>query len=375
MNAPEAPRPTYETHDIPQAFDVSGDQLTDEREFGAGLDIPGDTPLAEFDDREDITLQDLSPVILSVLSVSQDNYALYIRDVCAIRNLTEWEEQDLGRRKYLGEQARKEFAETSNPKRQKQLCTIIEDGLRASDQFVLSNQRLVISIAKKYRGMGLPFLDLIQAGNIGLIRGTKKFDSTRGHKFSTYATWWIRQAIMRSISEDSRLIRVPVILADKIRNLIRTKDRLVQKLGHDPTTQDLADATGAPEKTIQLMLRTSQIPYSLETPVREGEPGELLGEALEDTETVLPEEYVIRADRRKQISKVLDEALPCRYARVLKLLHGVPDGLPLSQTAVGEKFGVTFQRIGQIEARAYEMLRGNNEAMEALQDYVDFIAE
>jgi len=215
---------------------------------------------------------------------TDDTIGLYLKEVSRVPLLTAEEEVDLSQRIERGRMAREELAigKISN-KRRPELRSLIEDGWAAREHLVTANSRLVISVAKKYMSRGVPFLDLIQEGNIGLIRATKKFDYRRGHKFSTYATWWIRQAVTRAIADQGRTIRVPVHMGDQINKLLRTQHQLTQKLGRDPSVEELAIALDVLPKKVENMIQVSRRPLSLETPT-DNEDDSVLGDFIEDNE-------------------------------------------------------------------------------------------
>ncbi|HMK07798.1 MAG TPA: sigma-70 family RNA polymerase sigma factor, partial [Anaerolineales bacterium] len=231
----------------------------------------------------------------------------------------------------------------------------IEDGWAAREHLITANSRLVISVAKKYMGRGVPFLDLIQEGNIGLIRAAKKFDYRRGHKFSTYATWWIRQAVTRAIADQGRTIRVPVHMGDQINKLLRISHQLTQRLGRDPSTDELADALTVTPKKVENMIQVARRPLSLETPTDEEEDS-VLGDFIEDEESPAPAETVTQSLLREHLHEVLN-TLPPREVRILQLRYGLLDGQSYTLEEVGRKMGVTRERVRQIEAQALSRLR------------------
>jgi RNA polymerase primary sigma factor len=206
-------------------------------------------------------------------------------------------------------------------------------------------------------GRGVPFLDLIQEGNIGLIRATKKFDYRRGHKFSTYATWWIRQAVTRAIADQGRTIRVPVHMGDQINKLLRLSHQLTQKLGRDPSTEELALELEVPPKKVETMIRVARRPLSLETPTDDEDS--VLGDFVEDEEAAEPAELTTQTLMREQLMEVLD-GLPPREVRILQLRYGLQDGRSYTLEEVGRKMGVTRERVRQIEAQALSRLRHPN---------------
>jgi RNA polymerase primary sigma factor len=240
-------------------------------------------------------------------------------------------------------------------KEQRERTYIVEDGLAAREHLIRANSRLVISVAKKYIGRGVPFLDLIQEGNIGLIRAANKFNYRLGHKFSTYATWWIRQAVTRAIADQSRTIRIPVHMGDQINKLLRASHRLTQELGREPTSNELAAALDVPTRKAEDMLRVARRPLSLETPTDDEGESEL-GDFIEDEESRAPEDEVTSSMLREQLQGILQD-LPPREVRILQLRYGLVDGETYTLEEVGKKLGVTRERVRQIEAQALSRLR------------------
>jgi RNA polymerase primary sigma factor len=231
----------------------------------------------------------------------------------------------------------------------------ILDGQLAREHIIKANTRLVVSIAKKYIGRGVPFLDLIQEGNLGLMKAVEKFEYRRGFRFSTYATWWIRQTITRAIADQGRTIRLPVHMNDRIRHLYRISHEMEQALGRPPTSQELADKMEAAPKKIQWLLQVSWIPLSLESPVGDEEDSEL-GMFVEDRTTPTPSQSVYENMLRERVHEVLSTLTP-REARILRLRFGLDDNKPYTLEEVGEKFGLTRERIRQIEGKALRRLR------------------
>jgi RNA polymerase primary sigma factor len=287
---------------------------------------------------------------------TDDTIGLYLKEVSRVPLLTAEEEVDLSQRIERGRMAREELADSRViAKRKSELLILIEDGWRAREHLVTANSRLVISVAKKYMGRGVPFLDLIQEGNIGLIRATKKFDYRRGHKFSTYATWWIRQAVTRAIADQGRTIRVPVHMGDQINKLLRTQHQLTQKLGRDPSIDELAVALDVHPKKVENMIKVSRRPLSLETPT-DNEDDSVLGDFIEDNEIPAPDETATYNLLKEHLEMVMD-SLPPREVRILQLRYGLLDGQAYTLEEVGRKMGVTRERVRQIEAQALSRLR------------------
>ncbi len=287
---------------------------------------------------------------------TDDTIGLYLKEVGRVPLLTAEEEVELAQRIERGRLAREELARGNvSPRRRKELQLLIEDGWAAREHLITANSRLVISVAKKYMGRGVPFLDLIQEGNIGLIRAAKKFDYRRGHKFSTYATWWIRQAVTRAIADQGRTIRVPVHMGDQINKLLRVQHQLTQRLGRDPSVEELADALEVTPQKVENMIQVARRPLSLETPT-DDEEDSVLGDFIQDEEVAAPDETATYNLLREHLDSVLN-GLPPREVRILQLRYGLLDGQAYTLEEVGRKMGVTRERVRQIEAQALSRLR------------------
>ncbi len=287
---------------------------------------------------------------------TDDTIGLYLKEVGRVPLLTAEEEVELAQRIERGRLAREELAKgniLSN--RRYELQHLIEDGWAAREHLITANSRLVISVAKKYMGRGVPFLDLIQEGNIGLIRAAKKFDYRRGHKFSTYATWWIRQAVTRAIADQGRTIRVPVHMGDQINKLLRVQHQLTQRLGRDPSVDELAQALEVTPAKVENMIQVARRPLSLETPT-DDEEDSVLGDFIQDEEVPAPDETATYNLLREHLDAVLN-GLPPREVRILQLRYGLLDGQAYTLEEVGRKMGVTRERVRQIEAQALSRLR------------------
>jgi RNA polymerase primary sigma factor len=299
---------------------------------------------------------------------TDDTIGLYLKEVSRVPLLTATEEVALAQRIERGRMAREELARGNvNARRRLELRKLIEDGWAAREHLITANSRLVISVAKKYMGRGVPFLDLIQEGNIGLIRATKKFDYRRGHKFSTYATWWIRQAVTRAIADQGRTIRVPVHMGDQINKLLRVQHQLTQRLGRDPSVDELAHALEVPPKKVENMIQVARRPLSLETPT-DDEEDSVLGDFIEDDEAAPPDDTATYNLLREHLSEVLN-GLPPREVRILQLRYGLLDGQAYTLEEVGRKMGVTRERVRQIEAQALSRLR-HPSIRRKLRDYL-----
>ncbi len=286
-----------------------------------------------------------------------DTIGLYLKEIGKVPLLTAEEEVSLAMRMESGKkaQARLGVGRYNNEDKQLELERQLEDGIRAREHLIRANSRLVISVAKKYIGRGVPFLDLIQEGNIGLIRASNKFDYKRGHKFSTYATWWIRQAVTRAIADQSRTIRVPVHMGDQINKMLRISHQLTQRLGRSPTPEELAAEMEIPVRKVEQMLDVARRPLSLEMPT-DDEGESTLGDFVEDTDSPSPPDRVSSLMLRDQLMEILVD-LPPREVKILQMRYGLLDGQTYTLEQVGKKLGVTRERVRQIEAQALSRLR------------------
>ena len=307
-----------------------------------GIDTSGEDILPPLDDEalpaleelqeiEEVTEEEIADTDALVDTFSTDDpVRMYLKEIGKVPLLTPEEEQELARRMADGdEEAKRRMAE--------------------------ANLRLVVSIAKRYVGRGMLFLDLIQEGNLGLIKAVDKFDYMKGYKFSTYATWWIRQAITRAIADQARTIRIPVHMVETINKVIRVSRQLLQELGHDPSAEEIAEEMGMPVDKVRDILKIAQEPVSLETPIGEEEDSHL-GDFIPDEDASEPSEAASFSLLREQLMTVLDTLTP-REKKVLELRFGIVDGRTRTLEEVGKEFNVTRERIRQIEAKALRKLR------------------
>jgi len=326
---------------------------------------PGPEDVAEVEVMEDAKwdeLPDAFGIAISDMDVEaslDDPVRMYLREIGRVPLLTAEEEVRLAQRMERGKTERLK----AHPNRR-----FIEDGEEAQRRLTEANLRLVVSVAKKYIGRGMSLLDLIQEGNIGLIRAVEKFDYTKGYKFSTYATWWIRQAITRAIADQARTIRIPVHMVETINRLIRISRRLLQDLGREPTSEEIAAQMDISPEKVREIIKVSQEPVSLETPIGEEEDSHL-GDFLEDHTALAPAEAASHQLLKEQVEDVL-ESLTERERKVLQLRFGLDDGRSRTLEEVGKEFHVTRERIRQIEAKALRKLRHPSRSRK-LKDYLD----
>ena len=301
-------------------------------------DVDEEILLAE----EDLDVENLDLSIPDGISI-EDPVRMYLKEIGKVPLLSAEEEIELAKKLELGDQeAKKRLAE--------------------------ANLRLVVSIAKRYVGRGMLFLDLIQEGNLGLIKAVEKFDYRKGFKFSTYATWWIRQAITRAIADQARTIRIPVHMVETINKLIRVSRQLLQELGREPSPEEIAEEMNMPVDRVREIMKISQEPVSLETPIGEEEDSHL-GDFIEDDKTVTPSDSVSTTMLKETLLSVLNSLTP-REEKVLRLRYGVDDGRPRTLEEVGREFNVTRERIRQIEAKALRKLRHPSRSKH-LKDFLD----
>ncbi len=315
--------------DALQEADLSTEQIEDiySRIADIGIDI------VEHDETEDALEEppeEIEEPIERPAAATDDSLRMYLRDIGRIPLLSAAEEVSLAKRMERGD-------------------------MEAKSRLVEANLRLVVSIAKRYLGRGLSFLDLIQEGNLGLIRAVEKFDYRRGYKFSTYATWWIRQAVTRAIADQARTIRIPVHMVEKLNHLVRAKRQLVQDMGREPTPEEIAKVMDTTVEKVQHLIKISQSPVSLEKPVGDEEEAEL-GDFLEDEGTPKPMDAAMLEIKKDDLNKVLD-SLPHRERKILELRYGLNGEHPRTLEQIGRRFGVTRERIRQIEANTLARLK------------------
>ena len=306
-------------------------------------DLDLDEPdIEELEAMEDINVEDIDLASMDGINID-DPVRMYLREIGRIPLLSYDEELELAKK-------------------------VLEGDEEAKQKLAESNLRLVVSIAKKYVGRGMLFLDLIQEGNMGLIKAVEKFDYTKGYKFSTYATWWIRQAITRAIADQARTIRIPVHMVETINRLIRTSRHLLQQLGREPTPEEIAEEMEIPVEKVTEIQKIAQDPVSLETPIGE-EDDSHLGDFIQDDESPAPQDAAAYTLLRKQLEEVMKTLTP-REAKVLKLRFGLEDGKTRTLEEVGKEFNVTRERIRQIEAKALRKLRHPSRSKK-LKDYMN----
>jgi RNA polymerase primary sigma factor len=335
----------------------------------ASIDVYEDVSMIPAHLQVESEQEEREPSDLSAIS-TDDTVGLYLKEMARVPLLSNEEEVDLAMRIERGDYAHERLSKSNGNLRSRQraeLCRLVEDGLAAREHLIKANTRLVVSIAKKYMGRGVPFLDLIQEGNLGLMKAVEKFDYHRGYRFSTYATWWIRQTITRAIADQGRTIRVPVHMSDRIRRLYKVAHQLEQNLSRKPTPEEIAEALQLDARKVQWMLRVSWRPLSLESPVGEEEDSEL-GAFVEDKASPTPTQSAHQNLLREKIEDVLSTLSP-REARILRLRFGLHNGRAYTLEEVGQKFGLTRERIRQIEGKALRRLRHPRRARQ-LRDYL-----
>lgn len=298
-----------------------------------------------------------------------DTVGLYLKEMARVPLLSQEDELAIAQRMEAGKKAQKQLLqrETLTSDQQWQCESIYQDGLLAREHLIKANTRLVVSIAKHYMGRSMTFLDLIQEGNLGLMKAVEKYDYHRGFRFSTYATWWIRQTITRAIADQARTIRIPVHMSDRIRQMYRITHEMEQRLGRPPSQDELAQAVGLTVEKLQWIQKVSWIPLSLETPVGDEEESEL-GTFIEDEFTPSPAESTYQTMLKEKMGELLSTLEP-REAQILSMRFGLDDGVTYTLEQVGARFGLTRERIRQIEGKALRRLRHPRRSRQ-LKDYL-----
>ena len=348
---------------------LDGDEATEEVQVGKGDEEEGEGETKGFvlsdDDEDDAPAQQVA-----VAGATADPVKDYLKQIGKVPLLNAEQEVELAKRIEAGLFAEDKLANADKlaPKLKRELEIIAEDGRRAKNHLLEANLRLVVSLAKRYTGRGMLFLDLIQEGNLGLIRAVEKFDYTKGYKFSTYATWWIRQAITRAMADQARTIRIPVHMVEVINKLARVQRQMLQDLGREPTPEELAkELDMTPEKVIEVQ-KYGREPISLHTPLGEDGDSEF-GDLIEDSEAVVPADAVSFTLLQEQLHSVLD-TLSEREAGVVSMRFGLTDGQPKTLDEIGKVYGVTRERIRQIESKTMSKLRHPSRS-QVLRDYLD----
>ena len=330
----------------------------------------------ELTEEDEIDVENIDLSVPDGVSI-EDPVRMYLKEIGKVPLLNAEEEVVLAKKMELGNEAKEELdalmesGDTESKKVQakiKELEEIIDDGEESKKKLAEANLRLVVSIAKRYVGRGMLFLDLIQEGNLGLIKAVEKFDYTKGYKFSTYATWWIRQAITRAIADQARTIRIPVHMVETINKLVRVSRQLLQELGREPQPEEIAERMNMPVERVREILKISQEPVSLETPIGEEEDSHL-GDFIQDDNVPVPADAAAFTLLKEQLVEVLS-TLTEREQKVLRLRFGLDDGRARTLEEVGREFNVTRERIRQIEAKALRKLRHPSRSRK-LKDYLD----
>ncbi|TMK89552.1 MAG: RNA polymerase sigma factor RpoD [Actinobacteria bacterium] len=363
-------------------FDESGDNITDEdltdEQLIAPPPKPPVQPVATTSAPPDTPAKEAPAAREERTAVgTADPVRMYLKEIGKVPLLTGPQEVELAQRIEVGLHAAAKVAELEDrygdaslipEDRLTPLEAVVADGLHAKRDLIEANLRLVVSIAKRYLGRGMLFLDLIQEGNLGLIRAVEKFDYTKGFKFSTYATWWIRQAITRAIADQARTIRIPVHMVETINKVLRVQRQMLQELGREPTVEELATKVGLTSARVREIQRLALEPVSLETPVGEEDESHL-GDFIEDQQAIAPADAAARALLNEAVGEALEE-LTDRERKIVRLRFGLEDGQARTLEEVGKEFGVTRERIRQIESKTLAKLRHPIRSLR-LRDYLD----
>lgn len=357
-----------DTDDVDETADAEdGDDAEAKTTTAKKEDEPEDTGFVYSDADDD----DAPAQQVVTAGATADPVKDYLKQIGKVALLNAEQEVELAKRIEAGLFAEEKLAETRDqlePKLRRELEWIAQDGRRAKNHLLEANLRLVVSLAKRYTGRGMLFLDLIQEGNLGLIRAVEKFDYTKGYKFSTYATWWIRQAITRAMADQARTIRIPVHMVEVINKLARVQRQMLQDLGREPTPEELAkELDMTPEKVVEVQ-KYGREPISLHTPLGEDGDSEF-GDLIEDSEAVVPADAVSFTLLQEQLHQVLD-TLSEREAGVVSMRFGLTDGQPKTLDEIGKVYGVTRERIRQIESKTMSKLRHPSRS-QVLRDYLD----
>jgi RNA polymerase primary sigma factor len=364
---PDAEERLDQVEEIFLRLNEAGIEVYDDKEDGSDQEFSEEELSASSSSTSDNEQIDQNMFDLSGIS-SDDTVGLYLKEMARVPLLSLEEEVDLAMKLCAAVDAKRSLRRDGHdPEERRRLEEVIEEGRLAREHLIKANTRLVVSIAKKYMGRGVPFLDLIQEGNLGLMKAVEKFDYTRGYRFSTYATWWIRQTITRAIADQGRTIRVPVHMSDRIRRLYKTARQLEQEHGRKPTPEEIAEEMDLEPRKVRWMLKVSWRPLSLERPVGEEEDSEL-GSFIEDDSTPTPTQSAYQNLLREKVEEVLSTLTP-REARILRLRFGLQNGRSYTLEEVGQKFGLTRERIRQIEGKALRRLRHPRRSRQ-LRDYL-----
>ena len=367
--APVAETDAEDADDVDDAAKVDSDDDEDEeKSTGKDEELPtGALVLSLVDDEDEVPVYSAA-----ITGATADPVKDYLKQIGKVALLNAAEEVELAMRIEAGLFAEDKLSHMSASEQRsalgRELQWVAKDGQRAKSHLLGANLRLVVSLAKRYTGRGMQFLDLIQEGNLGLIRAVEKFDYTKGFKFSTYATWWIRQAITRAMADQARTIRIPVHMVEVINKLARVQRQMLQDLGREPTPEELSrELDMTPEKVIEVQ-KYGREPISLHTPLGEDGDSEF-GDLIEDTEAVVPADAVGFTMLQKQLESLLD-SLSEREAGVIRMRFGLGDGMPKTLDQIGDTFGVTRERIRQIESKTMAKLRHPSRS-QSLRDYLE----